>query len=439
MFWAPKSRPLNQLLLSGPAAGLIAAADLGRVAGEANVVTFDMGGTSSDIAVIAGGRIGEAQGGVLAGQDVGTPMLKVHTLGAGGGTLAWIGKDGLLKVGPHSAGAIPGPAAYGRGGEEPTVTDANLILGALGGSALAGNLTLDRDRAARAIEVRIASPLGLDLIAAADGIIRIINNKMSVDLRLALQAQGQDPRRFALMAFGGAGGLHAAEIARMVGIPRVLVPVRPGLNCAMGLLQTSVRHQYLRSGLRALMDTSAEDINAQFRSLGARAQSDARAEGFEASALRRRFALDMRYRHQGYQLSVPCPHPFRDGDQAELKRAFDALHRATYGQAAETEAAEIVTFRLDSEIEVPHLTLPELPPGDGRPLRAVTGERQLWDLAARCFATAKVYDRTRLCRGDTLTGPAIITQFDATTVLPAGQTLTVERHGALMIDTGVAA
>ena len=431
---AQGSRFASQLLLSGPAAGLIAAADLGRVSGEPSVVTFDMGGTSADIGVIIEGRIGEAQGGVLAGQDIGTPMLRVRTLGAGGGTIAWIGKDGLLKVGPQSAGAAPGPACYGRGGGEPTVTDANLVLGALGTDALAGNLVLDRKRAEAAIRTRVAEPLGLDVMAAADGIIRIVNNKMAVDLRLALQEQGQDPRRFALMSFGGAGGLHAAELARMVGIPRVLIPVRPGLNCALGLLQTAVRHQYLRSSIRRLDAWTPAEIEAQFSSLAAHALADAAAEGFAPSAVTLGHRVEMRYLHQGYQLAVPCPNPFGDGDHARLKQAFDELHRATYGQAAEGEAAEIVTFRLEAEIEVPRLQLPPLPQGDGDPGRALVAQRPVWDLASRRFLDAKVYDRSRLRCGDRIAGPAVLTQLDATTLLLAGQSLSVDACGTLVIE-----
>ena len=285
---ATGARHAGALLLSGPAAGLIAAGELGRLARETHVLTFDMGGTSADIGVIVEGRVDEAAGGRIAGQDVGTPMLKVRTLGAGGGTLARIGKDGLLKVGPDSAGAIPGPACYGRGGAEPTVTDANLVLGMLGGAALAGGLRLDAARARQAIETRIAKPLGLDLVTAAAGIIRIVNNQMAIDLRLALQEHGQDQRRFALMAFGGAGPLHAAALARMVGIPRVLVPPRPGIICAIGLLQTAVRRTYLASAVGRLGGYPAERINELFAGLEQQAQADAEADGFLRAALRLR-------------------------------------------------------------------------------------------------------------------------------------------------------
>jgi N-methylhydantoinase A len=436
---ATGARHAGGLLLSGPAAGLIAAGALGRLSRASHVLTFDMGGTSADIGVIVDGHVGEAAGGRIAGQDVGTPMLKVRTLGAGGGTIARIGKDGLLKVGPDSAGALPGPACYGRGGEEPTVTDANLVLGALGGAALAGSLRLDEARARQAIETRIAKPLELDLVAAAAGIIRIVNNQMAIDLRLALQEQGQDPRQFCLMAFGGAGPLHAAVLARMVGISRVLVPTRPGLNCAIGLLQTSVRRTYLGSAIGRLSAYPVERMNALFAGLEERARADAEADGFARGSLRLRHQVEMRYLQQGYQLAVDCPHPFDDADKATLKAAFDAVHRRTYGQAAEAEDAEIVTFRLHAEVGVPRYDLAAGPAGEGHVARARKGERQVFDIDRDGFVTAGLYDRDKLRPGDAIDGPAIIDQFDATTVVLAGQTLRVDPYGTLVIETGTAA
>jgi N-methylhydantoinase A len=435
---ASGARHPNQMLLSGPAAGVIAAGELARRSGVSHVVSFDMGGTSADIGVIVEGRTGETTGGRIAGQDIGNPMLKLRTLGAGGGTIAWIGKDGLLKVGPQSAGAVPGPACYGRGGTAPTVTDAHLVLGALSGkTALAGRLRLDAARARAAIET-IANPLGLDLIAAASGIIRIVNTHMAVDLRLALQEDGQDPRRFALIAFGGAGPLHAAEIARALRIPQVLVPSRPGINCAMGLLQTAVRHTYLRSSIGMLGRFPVAEINALFDRLESEAFADAAAEGFAPRSVALRHQVEMRYLHQGYQLLVDCPMPFTEAMKPGLKRDFDALHRQTYGQSAEAEEAELVTFRLQAEIPIPRLELAEAPPGDLRAERAVKEERPLFDLARGVFATALVYDRARLAPGDRLDGPAIIDQFDATTLLLAGQSLAVDRFGTLVIATGIA-
>jgi N-methylhydantoinase A len=430
------ARHPNQTLLSGPAAGVIAGAELARVTRAPHVITFDMGGTSTDISVIVEGRVLETTQGQIAGQDIGTPMLRVRTLGAGGGTIAWIGKDGLLKVGPQSAGSQPGPACYGRGGEAPTVTDANVVLGALGGdTVLAGSLQLDVDRATQAIE-RVAKPLGLDVLAAAAGILRIVNTQMAVDLRLALQEQGQDPRKFALVAFGGAGPLHAATLAESVGIPTVLVPPYPGLNCAMGMLQTSVRHSYLRSEVGVLSRFPTQRMNALFGELVDEALAEAAEEGFARDAVKLTRLLDLRYPHQGYTLPVPCPVVVADNDKVTLKQAFDALHGQVYGQSAPKEDAEIVTFRLQAEIDVPRLELPKLPPGDGNAARARKGERKLFDIDGGSFVAAGIYDRARLLAGDRIEGPAIIDQFDATTVVLAGQTATVDPTATLVITVG---
>lgn len=426
----------NQTLLSGPAAGVVAATDLGELTGERRLVTFDMGGTSTDISVIVDGRVLETSEGKIAGQDIASPMLKVRTLGAGGGTIARIGKDGLLKVGPESAGAVPGPACYGRGGELPTVTDANVVLGALSAEVpLAGTLRLDAERARRAIEEHVAKPLGLDVVEAAAGIVRIVTTTMAVDLRLALEEEGQDPRRFALVAFGGAGPIHAAQLARELGVPRVVVPPHPGINCATGLLQTPVRHTYLRSSVGMLRDFPPERMNEIFEELEAQAYADLAAEGFarDAATLRRR--VDLRYQQQGYQLTVEAPpEPMRERDKPALKGAFDELHRRLYGQAAEAEDAEIVTFRLQTEVAIERFSRTPLPAAEGDAERARTGTRKLYDAATRAFADAAVYDRARLASGDAIEGPAVVTQFDATTVVLGGQRLHVDPYGNLLIE-----
>src|SRR4029077_16202112 len=263
------------------------------------LVTLDSGGTSTDISVIVDGRASETASGRIAGQDIGTPMLAVHTLGAGGGTVAWIGRDGLMKVGPRSAGAVPGPACYGRGGTAPTVTDANLILGALGTkSVLGGRMALDRKLAEQAI-MDVSRPLALDLVPAPAGIVKIVNTNMAVDLRLAFQSRGEDPRRFALLAFGGAGPLHAAYLARDLGITEVFVPPHPGLTSAMGLLQTDVRHLYLRSAVGLLSSYPVAEINRILAELRHQALEDVAQEGLDLKALRLKQQLDLRYLHQG--------------------------------------------------------------------------------------------------------------------------------------------
>ncbi len=423
----------NQTLTSGPAAGVVAGAALARETGRRNFVTLDIGGTSTDISVIADARASETSGGRIAGQDIGTPMLAVHTLGAGGGTVAWIGRDGLMKVGPQSAGAVPGPACYGRGGTAPTVTDANLVLGALGTkSVLGGRMALDRELAERAIMDIVARPLGLDLVTAAAGILKIVNTNMAIDLRLAFQSRGEDPRRFALLAFGGAGPLHAAYLARDLGIPEVVVPPHPGLTSAMGLLQTDVRHLYLRSAVGLLSSYPVDEINAIFAELRRHATNDVSEEGLDVTQLRLKQQIDLRYLHQGYHLTVDGP----DGEMTQMhkqpiKSAFDDLHRRTYGASAPEEDAELVTLRVVSEVPVPHLRLPRI--ASERVADARIGERPLYDLTNAEFAYAHVYDRARLGADDRIAGPAIVEQYDSTTVVLAGQALTVDDFGNLLI------
>ncbi len=426
----------NQTLISGPAAGVVAGSALARATGRRHLVTLDIGGTSTDISVIADGRANETSSGRIAGQDIGTPMLAVHTLGAGGGTVALIGRDGLMKVGPQSAGAVPGPACYRRGGTAPTVTDANLVLGALGTkSVLGGRMALDRGLAERAIMDGVARPLGLDLVTAAAGILKIVNTNMAVDLRLAFQSHGEDPRRFALLAFGGAGPLHAAYLARDLGIPEVLVPLHPGLSSAMGLLQTDVRHLSLRSAVGLLSSYPVTEINGIFAELRRRALEDVAEEGLAHAALRLQQQLDLRYPHQGYHLTVDLP----DGAVTEqqkpaIKSAFDELHRRTYGASAPEEDAELVTLRLVAEIPVPQLRLARIGPSTGGIAdNCIIGRRPLYDLSRGAFADAQVYDRARLGAHDRIDGPAIIEQYDSTTVVVAGQTLTVDDFGNLVM------
>jgi N-methylhydantoinase A len=425
----------NQTLLSGPAAGVVSGIALASSMDRRDLVTLDIGGTSTDIGVIANGRANETSSGRIAGQDLGTPMLAVHTLGAGGGTIAWIGRDGFLKVGPQSAGAAPGPACYGRGGTAPTVTDANLILGALGTrSVLGGRMTLEPELAERAITDAVARPLGLDLVTAAAGILKVVNTNMAVDLRLAFQSRGEDPRRFTLLAFGGAGPLHAAHLARDLGIPQVVVPPYPGLTSAIGLLQTSVRHLYLRSAVGLLSDYPVSEINQILSELHELAMSDVAAEGLDVAALRLRQQLDLRYLHQGYHLTVDGPDgEIREEHKPGIKAAFDALHRRTYGASAPQDDAELVTLRLMAEIPVPQLRLPRVKPATARTADARIGRRPLYDLARAAFADADVYDRSRLGANDRIAGPAIVEQYDSTTVVPAGLTLTVDGIGNLVI------
>jgi N-methylhydantoinase A len=302
---------------------------------------------------------------------------------------------------------------------------------------LAGTLRLDAAAASAVLE-RTGAALGMDALQTASGIVRIVNTHMAVDLRLALQEQGQDPRSFTLVAFGGAGPLHAATLARSVGIPTVLVPLYPGLNCALGMLQTSVRHSYLRSEIGSLARIATWRVNELFVALEAQAMQEAIEEGFSPSEANITRLLDLRYPHQGYSLCVPCPALFDEAARRKVKDAFDSLHQNVYGQSAPNENAEIVTFRLQSEIAVPRLTLPELARTDGNTARAIKGQRPLYDTELQRFMRVNVWDRAKLLAGDRFEGPAVIEQFDATAVVLAGQTVSVEANGVLIIKERVA-
>ncbi len=425
----------NQTLLSGPAAGVIFGSAIGQLAGERNVTTFDMGGTSTDIAVLPDNQFQENRQGKVGAQDIGTPMIDIRTLGAGGGTIAWIGPDGLLKAGPHSAGADPGPACYRLGGQEPTVTDANLVLGYLDPTSFAGGrMSIDPELSREAIEERIAKPLGLSLERAALGIVQVVNANMEVGLRLSLVERGLDQRTFALVAFGGAGPIHASQVARNVGIPRVIVPPFPGVSCAMGLLQTDVKHYYLQSRLAPLANLPAGELNALFAELEERARDEARQEQFDVAQLTLLRQLDLRYPYQGYELTVPCPAGDLDEAGKEtIRRAFDRLHQEVYGISAPDEVPEVVNSRVVSISAVPKLQLAEIGAGTSSADRALVGHRPVLFEESEGYVETPIYGREALRAGNVINGPAIVEQADSTTVILPGQLAEAGRFGTLTI------
>ncbi len=425
----------NQTLLSGPAAGVVFGSSLGEITGERNVVTFDMGGTSTDISVMPGGVYQETRQGKISDQDVGTPMIQIRTLGAGGGTIAWIGPDGLLKCGPRSAGASPGPACYGQGGTEPTITDANLVLGYLNPKYfIGGRITIDPRLSEQAISKCVAEPLGMNFQDAVLGIIRVVNVNMEVGLRLSFVEKGLDPRKFALVAFGGAGPLHASRVARNMGIPKVIVPAYPGISSAMGLLQTDVKHQYLQSRMVSLLNLSEEEANGLFDGLVERAREEARNEGFSPNEVELLRQLDLRYPYQGYELTITCPNnTFQEGNKQAIRNEFDGLHKQVYGTSAPEEVPEVVNVRVTSISHVPKLTLPEISAAGLSPEGALAGKRLIRFEEYEDYKETPVYRRAELLTGNRIEGPAIVEQLDSTTVILPRQSATVDRYGSLVI------
>ena len=420
-----------ETVLSGPAAGAVGAAFVGAAAGYRNLIGIDIGGTSADITLVHDGAPGLTTTGHIGDWPLALPMIDIATIGAGGGSIARRSADGALSVGPQSAGAEPGPVCYGKGGPEPTVTDAHLVLGHLPPHLLGGSFALDRDAARRAIAARIAAPMGLSVDEAARGILAIADNHMTGAIRVVSVERGHDPRDFVLVPFGGAGPLHGAALARLLGIRTMLVPPAPGVLSALGLLVSNLRTEFSRTCLERPPDYDLGRIAATYRELEAEAVAWLDSEGVPAAARRLARQASLRYRHQGFELVVPWPSG--GADKAALRGALAAFHRRherLYTFAQEDTPVEIVTLRVDAVGIFPPPHLPALPDG-GRAQAAVVARQAL--ALPGGPAEAPVYDRARLGAGDRIAGPAILTQLDATTLLLPGQTAEVNRLGCLVV------
>ena len=395
-------------VLSGPSGGVAGALHVATRAGYPNILTFDMGGTSTDVSLCQAGEPTIGRETTIGQFRIKIPSIDVHTVGAGGGSIAHVPElTGALRVGPESAGAEPGPAAYGRGGTAPTVTDANVVVGHLPPRLIGGEMELDVD-AARAAVGTIAEAMGLSLEEAAAGILKIVNENMAGALRVISVQRGHDPREFALVAFGGAGPLHANAVAELMGSFPVIVPPSPGLLCALGDLVADFRNEFARTLIRLTAEATKEEIDGILTELEARAREWMDAQGIDAAQQSVTFHADMRYHGQGYEIPVPI------GD--DLEERFNALHEQLYGFRMPDTASEIVNLRAVGTGDRPKPELPEgelhgPDPGGGGP----------------------VYERSGLQPGNRLSGPAVITEFDSTTVVLAGYEAEVDRYFNILI------
>ena len=417
--------------LSGPAAGVIGARRVGEAAGFRDLISVDVGGTSADVCLVRGGEAEVTVEGRIGTWPLQVPMIDIHTIGAGGGSIARVTDDGTLTVGPDSAGAQPGPACYGAGGEEPTVTDAHLVLGRIPAHLLGGEIRLDAERARHAIDERVARPLGLSLPAAAQGILDIVNNNMVGALRLVSVERGYDPRDLALVPFGGAGPLHGADLAALLAMRTVVVPRHPGVLSTLGLLGTEARNDYARTLLQKPPDYDLGAVAAVYAELEVQAQGWLAAEGVTSSGRQVTRLADLRYRHQGFELTVPWPE--RDLSVGRLLARFHERHRQLYTYALPDAPVEIVTLRVAAAGRVRRFSLPPLG-RHGRPRASVTRRRVYF--AGSGWTECPCLDRERLEVGTAVRGPAVVEQLDATTVVPPGQRATVDRVGNLVIRTG---
>ena len=419
------------MVLSGPAAGVIGAAAVGPLVGEPDLITIDMGGTSLDASLIVGGQPTTVTEADFEGQAIAVPSLNIKTIGAGGGSIAWIDEAGHMQVGPKSAGASPGPASYGRGGTQATVTDAALYLGYLGeATALGGELSLDRSLAEKAI-ADIAADLDLDAMTVARGIMAFVTARITGAVREITVEQGHDPANFALLSYGGGGGFVALDVARELRIPRVIVPLGPGAFSAYGMLMADVVHDFAQTSVETVAELSVDDLRALMDPLAERARSALANDGFDEADQELRPSADMRFQGQEHTVAVPLDSvEVSEEELAGLPERFAALHEERYGHRTE-DPVEIVTARLRAIGRVPR---PQQPlAGAGDPDQALAGARSVYRSADGGEEYA-VLRRDALGRGQRLDGPVIIEELTATTVIHAGDSLAVGDHGELIIE-----
>jgi N-methylhydantoinase A len=433
-----------RLIESGPAAGVIAAADFGRASGHRDLISFDMGGTTAKIAVLRGGqprwaaelevaRIHRFKSG--SGYPIRCPSIELAEIGAGGGSIASVDTLGLVRVGPRSAGAHPGPACYGWGGDEPTVTDADLVLGYIDPEYFAGGrIKLDRAAAEAAIRKKIAEPFGLDLTRAAWGIHDIVNQNMATAARLHILAGGQDPRRYTLVAFGGAGPIHAHRVAAALGVTRVLHPYNAGVASARGLLVAPMATDLVRTYHARIETIDTGRLNQLFAEMEARARQAMGAMAGQQVAFTR--MGDFRYRGQGYEIQTALPHgPYEEASRAMIREAFQATYQGLFGRRIENVPVELVNVRLFARVPQLDTTI-VADAGERGHGGAAKGERLVHFPEAGKYVACALYDRKRMALGEVVEGPAILEEDDTSVVIPPGSRGAVDDSANVMVFIG---
>ena len=444
-FAAARQKPVY-MVESGPAAGVIAAAHLGQARGYDQVISFDMGGTTAKAGLIQGGapsvtkdyEVGTtAQSGVGAtrgaGYPIRTPVIDLVEIGAGGGSIAWVDPGGILRVGPQSAGADPGPVCYGHGGTRPTVTDANLVLGRLNPSYfLGGEIALDPTASQRAIEQHCAQPLGMDLVEAAHGIVEIANTAMVNALRLVSVQRGYDPRDFALVAFGGAGPAHANRLAALTEIPVAIIPQSPGTASALGLLVTDLKHDYATTLIQRLDQVVPQALEQTFCELEEQGRETLGREGMAEAAMDFRRQADLRYVGQSHELTLPLTTEALGPAQLEqLLEQFHRTHDRAYGFSAPGEDVELVSVRLSAIGQIAKPALAPLAKATGE--ATAKGHRPVYFAESKGFVDCPVYDRYALGAGAVVQGPAIVEEIDSTTVVHPQYQVRVDEVGQMVL------
>ncbi len=428
------------LLLSGPAAGILGAkwrGDINPVDDEpTNIITLDMGGTSADIGIVAGGEIAEAnvRETQIGGYPVMIPMLDIGTIGAGGGSIAYVDPGGAFRVGPRSSGAVPGPVAYGRGGTEPTVTDAHVALGRIEADLfLGGEMNLDTDSPRGVIEEKLAEPLGLDTVEASLGALQIVNTNMANAIRSKTIQKGRDPKKFSLVAFGGAGPMHAADIARELDIPRTLIPASPGVLSAVGITTTDLQYDQISTEFSMLSEIDHGELGAGYDDLVARVTDQLRADGVGPDETTIDLSADCRYEGQGYELNVSVGSASELVDLETLRSRFNTLHEEEFGHSFPNNPIELVNLRATAYGELPSSALAPIPEGTGEIDDAILSEQEVYFSVngdPEPFTTPFI-ERSALGAGDEFAGPAIVVEKDSTTLVPPDFNASVLEYGDL--------
>lgn len=435
---AAQQKPVN-LLLSGPVGGVLGAIWTTKLTPITNVITLDIGGTSADISVLANLKpsMKHLLDTKVGGYSAMVPMIDVGTIGAGGGSIAYIDEGGFFRVGPQSAGAVPGPACYDRGGTQATVSDANIILGRLGTELLGGRMEIKPELAEKAIMDHVGKPLGQTLDEAALGIIDVMNNNMIQEIEKESVRRGFDPREFSLFACGGAGALHACSVARELGMKHVIIPQNPGALCAVGLVNTDLMYDFSKTEMQLSTKVKLDVLDEDYRMLKAEAESRLTADHMPEDKIVIQRVADCRYEGQGYEMRVPVIGGKVTEETIEkMKESFHQLHKKQFGRSFRKVAVEIVNIRVIGTGSIEDLEAVKIPQGTGDISAAQIGEREVTFKVGdhpEHFAT-KVYDRSRFRAGDTIPGPAVINQMDTTIVIEPGCTGHVNDYGIIIID-----
>jgi len=420
--------------LSGPAAGVMATLQIAENTGVSNSISFDMGGTSTDVSLLRAGRPTTNLAGRLGNWPIQLPMLDIATIGCGGGSIANVSPYGSLTVGPASAGSVPGPVCYAKGGTAPTVTDANLVLGRINTQIAGGTLPLDAAAAAKSIQEKIAAPLSMELHSAASGILSIANNAMVGAIRNVSVERGHDPREFALVAYGGAGPMHAIDVAKLLGINKVVAPLHPGIASAYGLLVAELKNDYARTSLQTPPDYDTEGMERVYAEMESEGRAWLTEEGVPQNLHVFSRWADLRYAHQGSEVTVAFSAEQVTGQALDdVIQEFHTHHEQLYGFALE-QPVEIVTLRVAASGDVGSVEMPRRPSGLDSPEKAIASEREVFFDEVGGFVKTNIYDRDRLAPGSSIDGPAILEGMDSTVLINPSWTGQIDEYGNCIME-----